>query len=348
MTPAGQIALALSQSLRFSWFYGQYQLAQRRVRPAMTRTDVPDAMPDSRALLAQLFALLRRDHANVAQGFYPPPHDMWPRPDEVLAMSRRFFRDLAAVDRRRRSGRIDEPLGTRQRSDAGPYPRYFLQNFHYQSDGYLSDASAELYDYQVEVLFFGGADAMRRQALVPLYGALRRAGATPAILLDVACGTGRFLRFAADAQPRLRAIGLDLSPNYLDHAADALAGRPAVAFLHANAEAIPLADASVDVASCIFVFHELPARARSAVAGEIARVLKPGGRLLFVDSLQFGDVPAFDPLLEFFPMAYHEPYFDDYARADLDRLFAAAGLVRRRAEPIYLSKLAVYERPAHR
>ena len=38
----------------------------------------------------------------------------------------------------------------------GRYPRYFLQNFHYQSGGYLTDESAALYDHQVEVLFVGG------------------------------------------------------------------------------------------------------------------------------------------------------------------------------------------------
>ena len=35
-------------------------------------------------------------------------------------------------------------------------PDYYLQNFHYQSDGYLIVESAQLYDYQVEVLFTGG------------------------------------------------------------------------------------------------------------------------------------------------------------------------------------------------
>ena len=35
--------------------------------------------------------------------------------------------------------------------------KHYLQNFHFQTDGYLSEASAELYDYQVEVLFSGGA-----------------------------------------------------------------------------------------------------------------------------------------------------------------------------------------------
>jgi hypothetical protein len=40
-------------------------------------------------------------------------------------------------------------------------PRYYLQNFHYQSGGWMTDDSAERYDTQVEVLFNGTANATR-------------------------------------------------------------------------------------------------------------------------------------------------------------------------------------------
>src|SRR5205085_2754850 len=104
----------------------------------------------------------------------------------------------------------------------GRYPRYYLQNFHFQSDGYLSEASAERYDHQVEVLFGGGAAAMRRQALVPLRAALLRRNreARAARLLDIGCGTGAFLSEVKRNHPRLAVSGLDLSAPYL-----AVAGR---------------------------------------------------------------------------------------------------------------------------
>src|SRR5205814_995504 len=104
-----------------------------------------------------------------------------------------FFADLGAVEARRHGETKDRMLNG---APEGRYPRYYLQNFHFQSDGYLSEASAERYDHQVEVLFGGGAAAMRRQALVPLRGALlhRSGAARAARLLDVGCGTGAFLR----------------------------------------------------------------------------------------------------------------------------------------------------------
>jgi hypothetical protein len=51
--------------------------------------------------------------------------------------------------------------------DREGYPAYYLQNFHYQTNGYLSDLSANLYDIQVDILFNGSADAMRRRILKP-------------------------------------------------------------------------------------------------------------------------------------------------------------------------------------
>jgi hypothetical protein len=72
------------------------------------------------------------------------------------------------------------------------YPSYYLQNFHHQTDGYLSDASANLYDLQVEILFGGSADVMRRRILAPLKQGLKAfESISPRQIrvLDVACGT---------------------------------------------------------------------------------------------------------------------------------------------------------------
>ena len=84
------------------------------------------------------------------------------------------------------------------------YPEYYLQNFHHQTDGYLSDHSAELYDLQVEILFNGTADAMRRRVIAPLKRGLRhfndRAPASLRIL-DIATGTGRTLHQIRRALP---------------------------------------------------------------------------------------------------------------------------------------------------
>ena len=97
--------------------------------------------------------------------------------------------------------------------------------------------------------------------------------------------------------------------------------------------------------TAIYLFHELPPAVRAAAAREMARVLRPGGILVFMDSLQYGDNPAMDGLLDLFPQAFHEPYYSHYARDDLGATFAAAGLRLRSSTLAYLSKLLVLEKP---
>jgi ubiquinone/menaquinone biosynthesis C-methylase UbiE len=313
--------------------------------PVIRKADLPDQMPDREDVFAKLGQLLRRDLDNIDAGLYRIPRDLLPQPLTALRLSRKFFADLDAVNRRRRSGASQEVLASVERAgSARRFPRYYLQNFHFQTDGYLSEASAELYDYQVDVMFYGAADAMRRQAMLPLSEALRGRRMTEMRLLDIGTGTGRFLTFVKDNYPRLPAVALDLSPYYLRRAKAALARESRVAFVNAAAEAMPLKAASVDVVTCLYLLHELPCKVRQAVARETARVLRPGGRLIVIDSLQYGDEPLFDPLLELFPRAYYEPYYADYARTDLDRLFGAAGLVRSSSELAFFSKTMAFDK----
>jgi ubiquinone/menaquinone biosynthesis C-methylase UbiE len=184
---------------------------------------------------------------------------------------------------------------------------------------------------------------MRRQCLVPVAKYLHGRDQRKCALLDVACGTGRFLRFAAEAFPRLTLVGLDLSEAYLDEARMHVAPYRAE-FRHGKAEALPFADESFDLVTSIYLFHEVPPQVRRDIAREFARVLKPGGRLVFMDSLQLGDAPDFDGLLESFPANFHEPFYAGYIRDDLAAIFNEAGLAMRSATPLFLSKRIVADK----
>ncbi|HZS84590.1 MAG TPA: class I SAM-dependent methyltransferase [Stellaceae bacterium] len=331
-----------AQGLRVSWYWGQKLLAAAASEPEALPEELRRRMPDRARLIRDLRRLLERDWRNIEAGYYRLPVDLIANPLPRLRRSRLFFADLRRVEARRRAGDNSEIFRSLRHS---PYPRYYLQNFHFQTDGYLSRRSAELYDHQVEVLFGGAADAMRRQVLVPLHHELRQRGLDGTRLLDIACGTGRFLREVKNNYPRLAATALDLSPFYLAAAKHNLAPWSGVGFVAAPAEAAPFASARFDIITAIYLFHELPAKQRRLVAGEIARLLKPGGLFILLDSLQRGDEPEYDALIEQFPRRFHEPYFADYVREDLAALFGSAGLRAEGSELAYFSKLAVFRKP---
>lgn len=342
-TVLDQLAYRASQRLRLSWYFGQKWLSAQLTRPVPVPLELRRRLPTTARLRRDLEALIEADWRNVAEGRYLRPEASVDGPREALRKARRYFADLPRVEARRRRTAHQEVLASQPR---GRYPRYYLQNFHYQTDGYLSSRSAELYDQQVEVLFGGAADAMRRQALVPVGRVLAERGVRRATLLDLACGTGRFLREVKANYPKLAVIGLDLSPYYLEEAGKRLAPWSGVDLVAAPAEAAPLPDASVDVVTCIYLLHELPAKQRRAVAGEIARLLKPDGAAILVDSLQLGDEPDYDALIEYFPRAFHEPYYAGYAREDLTALFAAAGLELEASWRAYFSKVTTFRKRA--
>lgn len=339
----GRAAYALGQSARAALYVGQYRLSQRLTTPLPATRAAPGPFPSSAAIMADLRRLFARDLANIEAGLYRRPHDLLSGAWRALSRAGAYFADLPAVERRRHAGEGQEVWRTERRPG---YPRYYQQNFHYQSDGWFSRRSARLYDHQVEVLFAGGADAMRRLALPPLRAALAGRPQQERRLLDLGCGTARFLSFAKQTWPRLRAVGLDLSPAYLAEAAATLAPWRGWQLLQAPAEAVPLADGSQDAVTAIFLFHELPRKVRAQVMAEAARLLKPGGRFILLDSLQRGDRADYDPLLELFPAAFHEPYYADYLRHDLVAEGARAGLEAVAGDQAYFAKLLVFRKPA--
>lgn len=58
--------------------------------------------------------------------------------------------------------------------DSGMYPDYYLNSFHYQTDGWLSARSAQVYEFSTETLFFGRQDSMQRTNLLPIHDFMQR------------------------------------------------------------------------------------------------------------------------------------------------------------------------------
>lgn len=342
LTVARRTSYALHQGSRVA-LYTLHSQAMRRMNRRLQK-DLPEIpkvkpsgpVPSQRRMLADIFKLFADDLKAVEDGLYPMPSDGSLTLRGLFETSRAFFKDVPEVTRRRATGAHQE-VNDNPDGFADALPRYYRQNFHFQTDGWLSEESARLYDFQVDVLFSGATAAMRRKALLPFVQILKRKDQRKVAYLDVACGTGGLLRPALAAFPRLTGTGLDLSEPYLTVARERISSRRA-RFIAALAENLPFADNSLDVVSCVFLFHELPPKIRRLVIGEVARVLKPGGAFLFVDSLQTGDVPDYDGLLSVFPQLFHEPYYTSYLTEDFQGLCAQAGLEQRWMTPAFVSR----------
>jgi SAM-dependent methyltransferase len=95
----------------------------------------------------------------------------------------------------------------------------------------------------------------------------------PGVALDAACGTGRHSRHLADLGHEV--VGVDLTMEMLGRARRQV---PEAAFLEADLRHIPASDGSFDAIVCGLALAHV-ADLQGAIV-ELARVLRPGGRLV--------------------------------------------------------------------
>lgn len=266
----------------------------------------------------------------------------------ALQQTGMFVREAVGTLTRRNRGSEDDKKVWFD-NDAMPdlYPKYYRTAYHYQTDGWMSHDSASVYDTSTETLFLGRQDAMQRITLVPVVEYAKEVVVDrPLKVLEVACGTGRFMTFARDNLPLdTEFTAIDLSPFYLGKARDndskwrSLRKRvekeengvgietkiePAT-FVQAQAENLPFGDEEFDAVICVYLFHEIPREIRAKVASEMARVTKKGGRVVLTDSSQLGDRPVFDGQIGNFGKM-NEPHYRDYIEDKLPIHFEEAGL----------------------
>jgi demethylmenaquinone methyltransferase/2-methoxy-6-polyprenyl-1,4-benzoquinol methylase len=131
----------------------------------------------------------------------------------------------------------------------------------------MFDAIAPRYDLVNRTMTFGLDVRWRRQSL--------RALALPpgSAVLDLACGTGDFLRLLADGG--YRAVGMDLSWGML------AANHTGAPLAQANGAALPVATGAVDGITCGYALRNFTDLA--AVFHEFGRVVRPGGRISLLE-----------------------------------------------------------------
>jgi ubiquinone/menaquinone biosynthesis C-methylase UbiE len=221
---------------------------------------------------------------------------------------------------RRRRPRVELPVGLPLCAEI---PRYALQEFHNIPNGNYSNRLTRGYATGFDVAMLG---RMRRPR-----SRMARALAGSRSVLDVGCGGGASTEALA-RQEITEVWGIDPSPYLLRCAA---ARVPRARFVQGIAEQTGFANERFDGVACCFVFHELPPRAADRALAEIARILRPGGRLAIVEpaaeQYQTGIwrlVARRGPLGAYFRIlarAIHEPFLAEWHRRDASGWLATRG-----------------------
>jgi RimJ/RimL family protein N-acetyltransferase/SAM-dependent methyltransferase len=106
--------------------------------------------------------------------------------------------------------------------------------------------------------------------------------------LEAACGPGLIARRLAPHVAHV--LGVDATPAMIDLARREAAGLPNVDFTTGDATALALADGAVDGAVARFAIHHVPVPQR--LVDELARVVRPGGRVVLADHVADDDPDA--------------------------------------------------------
>lgn len=140
------------------------------------------------------------------------------------------------------------------------------------------------------------------------------------ICLDLGTGTGHTAAALADGAAHV--VGLDLSAGMLSAARELYGDRENLSFVHAPAHDTGLAPGRFDLVTARHTLHHHPDL--GATLREVARLLKPGGRLVVVDEITpNAEVDAWYDALE---RARDPSHVRAYSLSEWHDLIAEAGL----------------------
>jgi ubiquinone/menaquinone biosynthesis C-methylase UbiE len=303
---------------------------QRRKVPKNFKQHIKEALP-------KINALLMEDAENILKGYYPPQvlisDTLW---NHAKRWPKVVGEAFATAQRRKKNDSKNFKLDSE--NIVSETPEYYARNFHFQNGGYLSSESAHLYEHQVEMLFSGAANAMRRLILVDLKKRLQYSNGEGLNFLELGSGTGALTQFVAQAFPKANITCVDLSPYYLQESKKKLQKFKRINFMKANAEDLPFKDKSFDVIYSCYLFHEIPLNVRKKIIHESIRVGRGAALIGLVDSLQNGDDADFEWALKQFPKDFHEPFYKSYVENPMETLLTEMGLTQVEKSIGFLSK----------
>lgn len=121
------------------------------------------------------------------------------------------------------------------------------------------------------------------------------AGADGRYVLDLGCGTGNLIALLLGRYPGSRVVGVDPSEGMRKACESKFGGSNRVEIAAGDALKIPFPGGTFDYVVSNYALHHIPPECRGRCAAEMARVFKPGGRLVYSDPFCGVDAPPEDP-----------------------------------------------------
>lgn len=172
---------------------------------------------------------------------------------------------------------IEEASQTLESLERVPLPDYLQQTYWW---AYLHPAAVRFFERQwlVNLILWGNFARLRDAALAEIGSSI------PGKVLQVACVYGNFTeRLVQRLEPTGRLDVVDVAPVQLENLKTKLADASRVALHHQDSTHLRFADASYDCVVLFFLLHEQPEGVRTQTIAQALRVVKPGGKVIFVD-----------------------------------------------------------------
>ena len=158
-----------------------------------------------------------------------------------------------------------------------PMPRYLEQTYWW---AYVHPNAVRVFERQwlVNLILWGNYNRLRDS----VFGELNAPVAGK--VLQVACVYGDFTEMLARRLgPQGTLDVADVAPVQIDNLKRKINGHPRVAVHHQDSGDLAFADATYDYVVLFFLLHEMPEAVRAKTVAEALRVVKPGGKVIFVD-----------------------------------------------------------------
>ncbi len=223
-------------------------------------------------------------------------------------------------------------------------PEHYKQQYRYAGNSFLDPDSINIYELQMELIFLGSFDPMRRLILAPMKKHFRFSEGEGLRFLEVGCGSGMMTSFVKKAFPKAKITLLDASPIYLKEAQKNLMDYTRIDFMQGDALDLPFRDGTFDAVYSGFLFHEMTIDVRKKVLSESYRVLKQKGWLGVVDFIQHDDCRELNWVLEQPWFLRQSPYVKEYTKNSLSGLLKYIGFNPLGLERGFVGKVVFCER----